>query len=329
MLKTSIALLNCSLALLLFANFAVAQKIGKYPIVSIESSGELQKIVETATNQTVAKFADKGVTPENLAVTLIDLRDAGNIKSGSHRGEEKVFPASIVKMYYLVAIHQWLENGKIKLTPEIERAIKDMVVDSSNEATQFIVDVLTDTSSGTELSPKELEKWGFKRNLVNRYFASLNYQNINVNQKTFCEGAYGREKQFRGKDSINGNRLTTNATARLMTEIALRQAVTANRSNQMLDLMKRDWEGTNSKVFDGEDQAKNFTGLALKELNLIGTKLWSKAGWTSTTRHDIAYLETANGLKFVICIFTTNFANEKNIIPHLAQGILQEIGATK
>jgi beta-lactamase class A len=301
------------------------QKIGKYQTASIEASPDLQKLADTAAGQTIAKFADKGFKAENLSITLIDLRNPNQLKSGSFRGEEKVYPASVVKLFYLVALHQWMEEGKVKITPEIQRAMRDMIVDSSNEATQFIVDVVTDTSSGSELSPKEFEKWAFKRNAVNRYFTSLNYQNINVCQKTFCEDAYGREQQFRGKDGINRNKLTTNATARLMSEIVLGRAVTADRTKQMLELLKREWEAKEGRSFDGDDQAHGFTGIALNDLKLSGTKLWSKAGWTSTTRHDVAYIETPNGLKFVLCVFTTNFANEKNIIPTVAKIVLGEL----
>ena len=310
------------LILFLSANL-FGQKVGKHQTVSVEPSADIQKIVDSATSQTIAKFADKGLKAENLSVTLIDLRDANRLKSGSFRGEEKIYPASVSKLFYLVALHQWLENGKVKSTPELQRATRDMIVDSSNEATQFIVDVITDTSSGKELSPKELEKWGFRRNAVNRYFTSLGYQNINVCQKTFCEDAYGREQQFRGKDGINRNKLTTNATARLMAEIALRKTVTTKRSDEMMELMKRDWEG---KVVDADDQTNGFTGIALKDLKLTGAKLWSKAGWTSTTRHDVAFIETPSGLKFVICVFTEKFANEKNIIPTVAKIVLDELG---
>lgn len=320
---------NFSFLLILILVFCVnsfGQKIGKYETVSISPSADLQKLVDSAANQTIAKFADKGFKADNLSITLIDLNNPNKLTSGNFRGEEKVYPASVVKLFYLVALHQLMENGKVKITPEIQRAMRDMIVDSSNEATQFIVDVVTDTSSGSELSPKELEKWGFKRNAVNRYFTSLNYQNINVCQKTFCEDAYGREQQFRGKDGINRNKLTTNATARLMSEIVLGKAVTSDRTKQMLELLKRNWEGTST---DPDDQAHGFTGIALNDLKLSGAQLWSKAGWTSTTRHDVAYIETPNGLRFVICVFTTNFANERNIIPTVAKIVLEELGKIK
>ncbi len=316
-----------SLIFVCFASLsAFAQKVGKYQTVSVEPAPELQKIVDSATHQTLSKFADKGFKPENLSVTLIDLSNAEKLKMGEFRGEEKVYPASVVKLFYLVAVHQWLEAGILKDSTELRRTMRDMIVDSSNDATQAIVDILSGVGSGGELPEKEFKKWAYKRNVVNRYFATLGYQNINVCQKTFCEDAYGIEQQFRGPEGINRNKLTTNATARLMSEIALRKAVTANRTAQMLELLSRNWEG---EVKDQEDQTHGFTSIALKDLGLKGTKLWSKAGWTSTTRHDVAYLEIPDGRKFVICVFTTNFANERNILPGVVKIILEELGKIK
>lgn len=298
------------------------QKIGKYQTISLENSAELQNLVNRAASETIEKFSAKGLKEDNLAVSVIDLRNPNQLKTGSFRGDEKIYPASVSKMFYLVALHQWLENGKLKMSPALQRVTKDMIVDSSNEATQYIVDALTETSNGEELAGKAFEKYAFKRNIVNRYFASLGYQNIVINQKTYCEDLYGRERQF-WNEGKNRNYLTTNATARLLAEIALRKAVTADRSEQMLELMKRDWEG---EVKDAEDQTHGFTGIALKDLGLKNAKLWSKAGWTSTSRHDVAYIETSDGLKLVICIYTEKFAKERDILPNVAKIVLQGVG---
>jgi hypothetical protein len=51
-------------------------------------------------------------------------------------------------------------------------------------------------------------------------------------------------------------------------------------------------------------------------------RLWSKAGWTSRARHDAAYIETADGLKFVLVVYTEKHANEKDIIPTIAGKVL-------
>jgi beta-lactamase class A len=289
--------------------------------ISLKDSSELQSILNNAVRETLDKFSVKGLKSEYVAATLIDLRDPDNLKTSNYRGEAKIYPASVVKMFYMTALERQLEDGRVKMTTELERGLHDMIVDSSNDATQYIVDVLTDTSSGAELEPKKFKIYADKRNAVNRYFASLGFQNINVNQKTYCEDAYGREQQFRAGGK-NRNMLTTNATARLLTEIVLNKAVTLERSKQMMDLMKRDFRG---KSADLDDQAHGFTGIALANKNLIGARLWSKAGWTSKTRHDAAYVETPDGLKFVLVVFTENMANERDIIPTIGGKILDNL----
>jgi len=284
----------------------------------------LQSLVDEAARKTLEKFADKKLEEKQLSITLIDLRDAAHPATASYRGNERVYPASVVKLFYLAAAHRWLEDKKIEDTPELRRALKDMIVDSSNDATQYVVDVLTRTTGGYELPPNEMAKWQEKRNAVNHYYSSLGYTNINVNQKTFCEDAYGRERASRGPNGENRNKLTTDATARLLMEIVTTKAVTPARSAQMMELFKRDYTGTSK---DNDDQGHGFTGIALQ--GMAGVRLWSKAGWTSTTRHDAAYLELPDGSKFVLVTFTVDHANEREIIPSVARVVIDGIKDVK
>ncbi len=288
------------------------------------SARSLQSLVDEAAKKTLEKFAGKQLEEKQLSITLIDLRDPAHPSQASFRGNERIYPASVVKLFYLAAAHRWLEDKKIEDTPELRRALKDMIVDSSNEATQYVVDVITHTTAGFELPPAEMAEWQEKRNAVNRYFTGLGYSNINVNQKTFCEDAYGREQVSRGPNGENRNKLTTDATARLLAEIVTGKAVTPARSTQMMDLLKRDYAGTSK---DGDDQGHGFTGIALQ--GIAGARMWSKAGWTSTTRHDAAYLELADGPKFVLVTFTTDHANEREIIPAVAKVVIEGIKDVK
>jgi beta-lactamase class A len=278
----------------------------------------LQAVLDRAAKTTLERFADKNLQEKQLSITLIDLRDPQRPVTASFRGNERVYPASVVKLFYLVAAHRWLEDKKIEPTAELTRALRDMIVDSSNEATQYVVDVLTQTTAGYELPEKEMEEWQYKRNAVNRYFAGLGYTNINVNQKTFCEDAYGRERVSRGPNGENRNKLTTDATARLLMEIVTGKAANPARTAIMMDLLKRDYTGQSN---DGDDQSHGFTGIALKGID--GARLWSKAGWTSTTRHDVAYVELPDGQKFVLATFTTEHANDREIIPTVARAVIE------
>jgi beta-lactamase class A len=313
-LKTNLALvLACFLSI---SNCLIAGTHSSSSQVT-DSERTLQSLVNEAAKTALEKFADNNLKDDQLSITLIDLRDLQHPATASYRGNERIYPASVVKLFYLVAAHRWLEDKKIADTPELRRSLKDMIVDSSNEATQYIVDVVTHTTGGYELPPKEMEEWQHKRNAVNRYFSSLGYKNINVNQKTFCEDAYGRESVSRGPKGENRNKLTTDATARLMMEIATGKSVTPQRSAQMMELLKRDYS---RKTKDTDDQGRGFTGLALSGVE--GARLWSKAGWTSTTRHDVAYIELPDGNKFVLATFTTDHANEREIIPTVARVVI-------
>ncbi len=293
-----------------------------YSPVKFNQSSALTNLLKTAVNDTVKRLPNDKIKPDEIAATVLDLTDPENYLSGNFNGEMKIYPASVVKLFYLAAIHRQLEDGKLKLSVELERGLKDMIGASSNDATAYILDVLTDSASGGELPEPEFKKWSYKRNAVNRYYSSLGFENINVNQKTYCEDAYGREQQFRNFRGENRNMLTTNATARLIAEIALQNFVSAERSRKMLELMKRD---PFSPTTDGDDQAHGFTGISLIELGLKEAKLFSKAGWTSSTRHDAAYIETADGMKLVLVIFTQNHAGQRMIIPGIASAVIREL----
>jgi beta-lactamase class A len=283
----------------------------------VPASPSLQKLADQAAATAFSKYLTNGLKTNELAVTLVDLTDPAQPAVASYRGGEAIYPASVVKLFYLVAVHRWLEDGRLSDTPELRRAMRDMIVESYNEATHYVLDCLSGTTSGPELSAAELSVWQEKRNVVNRYFSGLGYAGINANKKPWCEGPYGLEVQAIRTFSPNRNLLTTDATARLLTEIMTGKAVSAPRCLEMRALLARDIFGP---VKDAEDQTHGFTGIALKEQP--GTKVWSKAGWTSDTRHDAAYVELADGRKFVLVTFTVNHANEREIIPTVARTVI-------
>jgi hypothetical protein len=90
-----------------------------------------------------------------------------------------------------------------------------------------------------------------------------------------------------------------------------------NRMALMMDLLKRDYTRNTE---DHDDQGRGFSGGALQDIQ--GARLWSKAGWTSTTRHDAAYIEMPDGSRFVLVTFTTDHANDREIIPTIAKVVI-------
>lgn len=302
-----------SLQIPIAAALAIALRMPAAEIVAAAAGEPLPVALERAVAQTLEQMRGVSLRADQFAATVIDLGQPGSAyPRASHRGDVQVYPASVVKLFYLVAAHHWLETGKIAETDEVRRAMKDMIVDSGNEATHYLIDVMTETTSGPELSDAALAEWYEKRNAINRYFSSAGYTNINANRKPWCEGPYGREIQSVRRHAPNHrNWLTTDATARLLAEIATGKAVSARRSAQMMELLKRD-PFTREKP---NRQAIDFLGSALP----AGARLWSKAGWTSETRHDAAYIELPEGKKLVLVVFTVGHAQAKEILPAFAR----------
>jgi beta-lactamase class A len=240
----------------------------------------------------------------------------------SYRGVERIYPASVIKLFYLVAAHEWLERGMLQPSAELERAMRDMITESSNDGTGLVVDMLTGTTSGPELPPGPFDTWKQQRHIVNRYFQSLEWEElktINACQKTWGDGPYGREKAFYGENLENRNMLTTEATARLLHSIVGGVAVSSSRSQAMMSVMQRSIE---PKILadDPENQVTEFLGAALPK----GATLWSKAGYTSWTRHDAAYIEIPELRPYLLVVFTDGREHNQTteILPFVSQQVI-------
>jgi len=303
-----------ALSILALASFHTAMPAASSPLTP---SPRLQTLAERAAAATLERFRERKLQADQLALTLVDLRTPDQPAFGSVRGDVPIYPASVIKLFYLAAVHRWLEDGRLADTPELRRAMRDMIVDSSNDATHYLIDLLTNTTSGPELPEPELKVWFEQRNAVTRYFHDLGYTGVLAHKKPWGDGPYGRESQATKAFEPKRNMLTTDATARLLTEIVTGRCVTAARSAEMRTLLARN-PASDAKPSDTQAQ---FTGPALP----AGSKLWSKAGWTSQTRHDAAYVELPDGKKIVLVIFTTDHAREPEIIRAAARAVLEAL----
>ncbi|MEH1862480.1 MAG: serine hydrolase [Nostoc sp.] len=249
-----------------------------------------------------------------------------SVRGFTYRGVERIYPASVVKLFYLVAVNEWLEKGMSQTSKELERALQDMIVDSSNDATSLVVDILSGTTSGPELPIGPFETWKYQRNIINRYYQSLGWEEmdtINVCQKTWGDGPYGRERAFVGELLENRNMLTTNAIARLLHSIVGGVAVSSARSQAMMALLKRTLNDLPTDT--EENQVTGFLGGGLPE----NAQIWSKAGWTSQVRHDVAYIELPEQRPYLLVVFTEGKAQAKNrdILPFVSKLVAEAIAS--
>ncbi|MEY2557638.1 MAG: hypothetical protein QOE34_1063 [Verrucomicrobiota bacterium] len=251
------------------------------------------------------------LTADNLALSVIDLTRPDNVVRADYHGDASFYPASLVKLFFMV--ETWHQG---RITPEIERALREMIQVSDNDAAAFLLDILTDTASGGELEGKALEEFIERRRKLNRYFASLGYD-ISAMIKPWSFGPFGRDMQIMGENKINRNRASANSFASLLLWIVRRHAISPQASEGMLGLLERPL----SPPRPAENQVKEFLGESLPE----GSRLWSKEGDTSEVRHDAAYVELPGGRKLIIVILTRGAADDKTLLPAIGNHLLAEL----
>ena len=236
-------------------------------------------------------------------------------------GERQRYPASVVKLVYLVAAEAWLQLRLIEDEPELRRALADMIRDSGNDATSLVVDRLSGTTSGPDLPPERFAEWVAQRQLVNRWLEDLGWQELqgtNACQKTWGDGPYGRERAFYGDQLENRNRLSTDATARLLHAVIAGALVSPPACRRMRELLRRSLD-PEERSADPENQVDGFLGAGLP----TGAKLWSKAGWMSQARHDAAYVEIEGADPFLLVVFSEGkrCARDEALLPAIARAL--------
>jgi hypothetical protein len=288
------------------------------PIAKLDPSPQLDKELSEIAAETVARFSKEGLTEEGLSIAVIDLTAPTSVSTfpaGSYRGDVSYYPCSVVKICFLSFYETQKEAGKLSDTPEIVRAVKDMITVSSNDATGFVVDTITGTTSGPELSGLEWEKWKQRRNVVNDWYRGRGYTNLNANQKTFCEDAYGREQIFRDNGK-NRNRMTASEAARLFKEIVMGEVAGDRLTAEMTQLLSRDITG-DKPLEDVELEDARLAGQGLPK----GSRVWAKSGDAYDFHHLVARVALPNGADFVIAVFTKGVKTVPEVIPFVYEKV--------
>jgi len=285
-----------------FANFREFTDLPKNPA--------LELAVKHAAEQALKDFPK--LTAENLAISIVDVTTPSAIDRGDWHGDAPFYPASVVKLYIMAEVfHQKKESD-----PEVARALGEMIRLSDNDATAFLLDVISDTCAGPNLEGRALAKFIDKRRVVNRWFATMGYD-ISAMAKPWSFGPFGRELQLLGPNRINRNRSSANSFASLLLWIVRKRAISGTESDAMMALLARPLDPPRAD----ENQVKEFIGEAVP----AGSKLWSKAGWTSEVRHDAAYVELPGGRKIVLVVMTRGTADDVKLVPAIAKSVFAEL----
>ena len=274
------------------------------------SDPALNDLARAAAQTSIAAIAPKAL-PEDVGIAfgVVD-RTAGRVQWGGFNEVSVYYPASTIKLFWLAYAQRRIVDRRLATTPEIDRAMHDMIVDSSNVATNVIVEASTRAIGGPDLPPDELKRWMEKRQAANRWYAKLRYTGVNVRQKVWDEGPTGREIQALGPNRELRNSLSPFAGMRLLSEVMLGRIVSPEACLYMRELLHR--------TRPDDEQVRDFTGGQLGP----GCELWSKAGWMSTTKCDLAWIKAPDGREVVLSVFTVNSARDERLMPRIARELL-------
>ena len=243
---------------------------------------------------------------ENISITWVRYnKQTPSVSSGYGTGwnsNRNFYPASVVKIVYALATHVWLQQDLIVDSEELRRALHEMIANSNNDATSYILDLLTGTTSGPSLNKSNYQAWKIQRQLINNWLEELQWpeiQNWNCSQKTWNEGPFGREKDFYGENNENRNSMTTDGSARIFESLMTKEMLPKVASEKLIKNFLRSLDPVIRKQ-DLNNQVDGFLGEGLP----YASKLWSKAGLMSEVRHDVAWWEAPNKNPMLVAVFT-------------------------
>jgi beta-lactamase class A len=282
---------------------------------------KLKKIVDR-----LVKYArDNQLPVDSLSISLIDLN---NKTTSFYQEEIPRYPASVVKLFWMVALEAKIKQGTLSVFPSsINADLNTMMLKSDNDAASNVVDAITGTiSSNKTLDKQEFSQWKEQRQKLNNFYQEAGYKNINISQKTYplplhnISEPQGADQQIRGDNPSKPqrNKITTSHAARLMYEIVNGEAVAPDSQEKMLGLLNRDLSFWQSQPPNPEEfnPVQDLFGESLP----AEVEFYSKAGWTTTSRQEVAYVKTKN-TRYILAIFGDDraYASSKKAFPKMSR----------
>jgi beta-lactamase class A len=264
------------------------------------------------------RFGADGLTAENHAVVLLQEEGGGRFNGYAYRGDWRCYPCSLVKTFHLVHALAALDDGRLQPHGELDRALRDMILWSSNTATNYVIDLLTGTTGDTLLEGADFDNWACARERLNDWYSALAWPEMvgcNLTQKLMDDTRYGREAQLAALNGGYLNVLTPMATARLMAaifadDLPLSPAA-LTRAQATLERQRTGPEASHPHY-----QLSEYLGGQLPE----GVRIWSKAGhnlWTgdpnaSWFKHDMIRIAAPERKPLIFVLMTQGqrLANE-------------------
>ncbi len=261
-----------------------------------------------------------------LNAALLLPNPDGSWRRGSVNGEEATYPASCVKMAYMVAAARWCRlQGKPPKA--LDQYVRPMVTVSDNVATGWVVDAITGTPNcdGSKTGDAPFDQWLERRGSTERWLRELGLLgNQTILHKTYPtnSGEMPEAYEKRAREVRGMNRMQPSLSAELCLRIVsgrLEPQATA----YMRGLLAHRRLSMGSPI-----------GCGLPP----GSTILNKAGLAYDTLEDIAYIRLPNRQEMVLAVFSNAFGGSEpsqpgihssSILGVFAEMLLDRLGLDK
>lgn len=238
-----------------------------------------------------------------LDVVLLLPNKDGSWRRGSYHPDALAYPASCVKLAYMVSAIHWCGAQK-KVSNCLDAHVRPMVVDSDNVETGIVIDAITDAPNFSAFTPKAkgYSTWLDKRLYTEKYLQNhglLGKQRIYNKTYPSNSGESPRGAEQIATKTRGRNLMNPRLSASLMLAI-VNGTLEPQATNYMRELLV-------SPNFDV--QSSFGSGLPPGSINE------NKIGLAYDTLEDIAHIVLPNGQELILAAFSNGW-NQKQPEPY-------------
>jgi beta-lactamase class A len=297
---------------------------------TIEPDPELQAFLDQRVK--ALRKRDPALQRQTIRVSLIDIPTNGPPKLAHWNGDLPVYPASVPKFAYLMAVYEWRDHGALEIDSELDRLLTQMVYASSNRATQKVVARLTGTQPGPRLEPEAYAEFVEKRHAVKRWLRELGVTDLHLVHPTYDGGGdlYGREVQFLEDIEVEGslphqtgkyrNRaaMTSNGTAELLALLATDHALSPETSAEVRERLRR----TTRK----QRYLKYRIAGGAEQCGVKGVEVFAKTGTYGAIHADAGIVRAPSGRQLIVVAFLEGAPRYKgSFIAQIAEAACRQV----
>jgi hypothetical protein len=255
-----------------------------------------------------------------LIPTQQTVIENGNVKRvwlrGSVNGTVTQYPASCVKLNYMLAAIEWCKQNNKPINC-LDQHVRPMIVYSDNVETGFVVDAVTETRNIPDLnstSDPRWQSWINKRMYAQNLLQKLELlDNEVVLSKTYPTNSggdrYGAEKLL--VQEYGMNQMQPCCAASLMLHV-------------MNELTEEETDYAKTMLFHRRNDNWSPFGYGLPP----GTILWDKSGDAYDTVEDIARIVLPNNQEFILVAFSNGLQRETDfgVLGMFAEKVIDAFG---